>query len=91
VRQKYAFSATNGSSYLSKTPSQIARCRFHQILFARQKVTGAQSLAKIFAIQFHQHSASNCADEIRQICEVKFAKLICHLPNAIRKKTSNLV
>jgi len=41
----------------------------------KQKVTGAQSLAKKIAIQFHQHSASKCA-QYGEICHINlpFAK-----------------
>jgi len=35
---------------------------------------------KKFAVQFHQHSASNCADKICRICKVKFANLMRCLP-----------
>ncbi len=34
-----------------------------------------------FEWNLHQHFASNCADEIRPNCEVKFAKSMCHSPN----------
>jgi len=36
------------------TPSKHFRDRFHQTFFAKQKVVGAQRLAKKIAIQFHQ-------------------------------------
>jgi hypothetical protein len=39
-----------------------------------------------FTVQFHQHSASNCANEVHPICFMKFAKLMRHLLNAIHQK-----
>jgi len=42
---------------------------------------------KKIAVQFNQQFASNCANEICTICELKFAKLILGLPNDIRQKS----
>jgi hypothetical protein len=72
--------------WLSASLSPLTLGRFHQTLCAKGKVAGVQCLAKKFADQFYQHSATNCANEICPICKVKFAKLICHSPNAIHQK-----
>ncbi len=53
--------------------------RFHQTLFARPKVVGTQSLAKKLDVLFYQQIMS-------EICELKNAKSVCHLPNAFCQK-----
>ncbi len=45
--------------------------------FAKQKLTYSEK----FVIQFHQHSALNCAAQLAQVCGLKFAKSVQHLPN----------
>jgi hypothetical protein len=48
----------------------LTRDRFHQTLFAKQKVAGTQSLAKKFTAQFYKQNKANSVSCLTNLCAV---------------------
>jgi hypothetical protein len=72
----------NFSTYVGETALLGSTLdQFHQTLFDKQKVVGAQSLVKKFPFNFTNILSQTAL--MKYAHKVKFAKAMCRLPNAI--------